>query len=100
MRLLLSALLLLGLASCERELFYTYRDYQPKLVVNGLINNQDKISLSVSTAVPCGLCVISPLRSLREPWLRTVSRKARKDSLLAIRVFPDTCDYKRQMASV
>ena len=27
----------------------------------------------------CGLCVFSPLRSLREPWLRTVSRKARKD---------------------
>jgi hypothetical protein len=31
----------------------------------------------------CGLCVFSPLRSLREPQLRTVSRKARKDSLLA-----------------
>ena len=54
MRLLLSALLLLGLASCERELYYTFSDYQPKLVVNGLINNQDKIGLSVSTAVPFG----------------------------------------------
>jgi hypothetical protein len=54
MRILITAFLLLGLASCERELFYTYRDYQPKLVVNGLINNQDKIGLTVSTAVPFG----------------------------------------------
>jgi len=47
-------LLLVTLVSCERELYYTFKEYQPKLVINGLINNEDRVAVSISTAVPFG----------------------------------------------
>jgi hypothetical protein len=47
-------LLLVTLVSCERELYYTFKEYQPKLVINALLNNEDRIAVSISNAEPFG----------------------------------------------
>ncbi|MBU6325711.1 MAG: DUF4249 family protein, partial [Bacteroidetes bacterium] len=40
------------MSSCERELNFKFKSYNPKLVVNSLLNNREELAVSVSSSVP------------------------------------------------
>lgn len=50
--LTISLLAMALLSSCERELNFKFKSYNPKLVVNALLNNREELSVSVSSSVP------------------------------------------------
>lgn len=51
-RISLWLLALCCFTSCERDLQFKFNSYNPKLVVNALLNNQEQLTVSVSASVP------------------------------------------------
>jgi hypothetical protein len=51
-RYLIVLLCAVVLSSCERELNFKFKSYNPKLVVNALLNNREVLTVSVSSSVP------------------------------------------------
>lgn len=59
-------LLMLLFCSCEKDYFYSFKDFVPRMVVNAVISPQDGLVVQVSHAIPPN----EPLSSVEKYWIK------------------------------